>query len=103
VWSPDGTQIAFISDRDGDVMAYGDVVGLVPEVYVMNADGTGQTNLTNNPTADDEPAWSPDGSEIAFRSYRDGNHEIYVMDADGTGQTNLTNDSASDIDHAWLP
>ena len=41
-------KIAFASDRDGNL-----------EVYVMNADGTGQTNLTNNPTDDGFPAWSP--------------------------------------------
>ena len=56
-WSPDGTKIAFTTDRDGNF-----------EIYVMNADGTGQTRLTNNAAADDEPAWSPDGSKIAFTS-----------------------------------
>ena len=62
----------------------------------MNADGTGQTNLTNNGADDSTPAWSPDGTKIAFASNRDGNCEIYVMNADGTGQTNLTNNGAYD-------
>ena len=57
----------------------------------MDADGGNQTNLTNDAGDDDDPAWSPDGSKIAFASDRDGNHEIYVMDADGGNQTNLTN------------
>jgi TolB protein len=57
----------------------------------MNADGTGQTRLTNNPSWDDSPSWSPDGNKIAFDSARDGNGEIYIMNADGTGQTRLTN------------
>jgi TolB protein len=48
VWSPDGSKIAFASDRDGDW-----------EVYAMNADGTDQTNLTENPADDYDPAWSP--------------------------------------------
>jgi len=59
----------------------------------MNANGTDQTRLTTNTSIDDKPAWSPDGSKIAFASYRDGNDqisEIYVMNPDGTNQTRLT-------------
>jgi len=72
--------ILFETNRDGN-----------SEIYVMNPDGSGQTNLTNNPAWDSFPCWSPDGTEIAFESTRDGNNEIYVMDADGSDQTNLTN------------
>ena len=85
-------QIAFVSRRDGDT-----------EIYVMNADGTGQTRLTNNPAFDSDPAWSPDGAKIAFMSSRDGNDEIYVMTADGTGRTRLTTNEATDSSPAWLP
>jgi len=56
----------------------------------MNADGSDVQRLTFNPAADVEPAWSPDGSRIAWRSERDGNAEIYVMNADGSNQTRLT-------------
>jgi Tol biopolymer transport system component len=85
-------KIAFMSDRDGNL-----------EIYVMNADGTGQTNLTNNAAEDLEPAWSPDGSKIAFTSRRSGNYDVYVMNADGSNPVNLTNDSAYDAEAAWSP
>jgi Tol biopolymer transport system component len=52
---------------------------------------------------DGSPAWSPDGSRIAFSSERDGNAEIYVMKADGSGMTRLTHTSADERDPAWSP
>ena len=67
----------------------------------MNADGTGQTRLTNSPSMDLFPDWSPDDSRIAFNSYRDGNGMIYVMNADGTGQTRLTTDGGNSP--SWTP
>jgi len=70
---------------------------------MMNADGGGQTNLTNNPASDLDPAWSPDGSKIALASDRSGDFDIYVMNADGSGQTNLTNNPAADTKPAWSP
>ena len=69
----------------------------------MNADGSSQTNLTNNAANDLEPAWSPDGTKIAFSSYRDGNWETYVMNTDGSSQTNLTNNSAYEGNPTWSP
>jgi Tol biopolymer transport system component len=84
--------IAFWSDRDGN-----------GDIYVMNADGTGQTRLTMDSANGWGLAWSPDGSKIAFGSERDGNDEVYVMNADGAGQTNLTNNSAGDWQPAWSP
>lgn len=69
----------------------------------MNADGTGLRALTDDPAQDVLPAWSPDGTEIAFLSTRDGNEEIYVMNADGTGVRRLTDDPADDVDPAWSP
>jgi TolB protein len=73
------------------------------EIYVMNGDGTGLTNLTNNPADDIEPAWSPDGSRITFWTNQDGNHEIYVMNADGSDQTNVTKNPADDAQPSWSP
>src|SRR6266545_1578594 len=78
--------------------------GFSPEIYVMNADGSGQANLTRNRAADDAPAWSRDGAKIALSSDRDGNYEIYVMNADGSGQANLTHEARTDdLGPAWSP
>jgi tol-pal system beta propeller repeat protein TolB len=85
-------KIAFASFREGH-----------SQIYVMDADGSHQRNLSNNQFADDEPAWSPDGKHIAFRSYRGGNFQIYVMDADGSHQTNLSNNEYRDEQPAWSP
>jgi Tol biopolymer transport system component len=92
-WSPDGSRIAFVSQRANGIA----------EIYVMDPDGSNVTRLTDNSDLDVLPSWSPDGSRIAFASTRDGNEEVYVMNADGTGQTNLTDDAADDTDPAWSP
>jgi len=89
---PPRGKIAFMSDRDGNA-----------EIYVMNADGSNQVRLTNNSSADTDPAWSPDSKKIAFTSDRDGNDEIYVMNANGTVLTRLTHDPGTDKEPSWSP
>jgi Tol biopolymer transport system component len=69
----------------------------------MKADGSAVKRLTKEPGDDVEPAWSPDGTRIAFRSDRDGDSDIYVMNADGTGVARLTNDPDTDLGPAWSP
>ncbi len=70
------------------------------EIFTMNPDGTGLSQLTFNTSVNREPAWSSDGTEIAFVS----NFEIYTMDADGSNQANRTNNpAASDLDPDWQP
>jgi Tol biopolymer transport system component len=101
-WSPDGAKIAFMSSRDNP----NDL-----EIYVMNADGSNQQNLTNNfplqaqgAHNDYYPAWSPDGSKIAFVYDGEGNDEIYVMNADGSARTNLSHSPGSwEYEPAWSP
>ncbi|HEX7050968.1 MAG TPA: Ig-like domain-containing protein [Longimicrobiales bacterium] len=85
-------RLLFQSDRDGN-----------SEIYVMNADGSGQVNVSRDPAPDEDPVWSPDGSRIAFVSRRDGNSEIYVVNADGSGLANLSNSEAFDGNPAWSP
>ena len=93
VWAPDGQRIAFASNRDANA-----------EVYVMEADGTEQTNLTQSDDTDGwNLVWSPDGQRIAFTSERDGNTEVYVMEADGTNPTNLTQSAGDDWTPVWSP
>lgn len=89
-WSPDGTRIAWETNREGDY-----------DIWVMNADGSNPAPLTVDPANDEWPAWSPDGTRIAFQTSRDGNAEIYVINVDGTGLTNLTNDPGFDDAPAW--
>ena len=99
VWSPDGRRIAFIADRDTDPL----YVPENKELYVMNADGTDVTRLTNHDADDRGHSWSPDSRRIAFSSNPDGNADIYVANADGSGTTRLTHHAASDWQPTWSP
>jgi len=93
-WSPDGRQVAF----------YSEVNGQAADLYVINADGTGLRQLTNTPVAEGYPSWSPDGTHIAFESHTpDGNFDIYVMRADGSQVTRLTDHPMRDVGPSWSP
>ena len=72
--SPDGRQIAYLSNRDGN-----------QEAYVMSLDGSKQTRLTKNRILDGDPAWSPDGSKVFFTSQNVfGIYDIYKVNKDGS-------------------
>jgi TolB protein len=90
-YSPDGTKIAFMSDRDGN-----------SEIYVMNADGSNVRRITNNQAGDVTPTWSPSGTEIAFTSDRSGTPQIYIVSADGGTPRRITNESYADRP-TWSP
>jgi TolB protein len=95
VWSPNGQQIAFMSFRDGYCA-----------VFLMNADGSGEVNLTPKAPTDAAatwcsraPAWSRNGQQIYFMSFRpstNGDVELFVMDRDGGNLTRLTNSAGED-------
>lgn len=91
-WSPLGDRILFISNRDA-----------VPDVWVVNHDGTGLKNMTQTGQPHGSPSWSPDGKKILFTSQRDMNWEVYVMDDDGQNPVNLTNHPARDMTPQWSP
>jgi len=104
-WSPDGTQIVFISPCKGRGEFYENVYNN-SSLYIINADGTGQKPLTTVPGSDFDPAWSPDGKRIAFTSLRDGKKDIYLLTLETgaiTQLTTVTNDVQENSQPAWSP
>lgn len=91
VWSPDGSRIAFASTRDGLTDT---------ELYVMNADGSNQTRLTDNTADDRNPTWSPDSLRIAFDRNATADIGINIINRDGTNLVNVTHDC---FDPSWSP
>jgi Tol biopolymer transport system component len=75
----------------------------ITDIYTLKSNGAGLTRLTTDAAYDHGPAWSPDGTKIAFWSDRNGNDEIYVMNQDGSGVTRLTNDTSVDFRPRWSP
>lgn len=98
-WSPDSEVIAYTSYRpSGQFGAFQDLV--------LSYIHTGERKMPaeGNPQKQNYlPAWSPDGSKIAFTSNRDGNPEIYVMNKDGSGLRRMTNHPAIDVNPTWSP
>jgi Tol biopolymer transport system component len=92
-WSPDGSRIAFVSERRG-----------TSKIYVMNADGSGQSRLTDASESFHEsfPAWSRDGTRIAFEGTGE-DQGIYVIHADGSGQTKVTDRDDRYYAPVWSP
>jgi hypothetical protein len=107
-----GSAFAAYGGANGKIV-YEEDNGVEPEIFVMNADGSGQTNLTNDPGApntvnDRDPVWSPDGTKIAFSRANQGHMNVYVMNADGSVRVELTPGAVSGngeggVDPNWSP
>ncbi len=87
-----GSGILFTSDRTHNW-----------DIFLIQADGSGLTRLTDFPGVDADPAWSPDGRSIACRSRRDGSSDIFLMDPDGSNPVNLINDPEMSLDDEFAP
>lgn len=91
-WSPDGSQVVFVSEQDQS-----------DDIWVVNVDGTEPNNLTENKWPwDKHPSWSPDGKRIVFWSNREGLKQLYVMDANGQNVENISNSTTDDYDPVWV-
>jgi TolB protein len=91
-FSPDGKRLIFVA-----------VVEDKEQLFVMDADGKNQKQLTREPYNHEDPAWSPDGKKVAFVSDKDDLEVIYLMNPDGTGLEPLTRPNARVIHPDWSP
>jgi hypothetical protein len=92
-WSPNNAQLVF---RTG--------INFDDEIFKMNADGSGVTNLTNSgPSVEERPVWSPVGDRIAFTKGAFSAAEVWTMNAVGSGQTRITTNSFLDAQPSWQP
>lgn len=101
-WSPDGSRIAFIRGYDPTVNGYAAINACSPEICVIEIANGKETNPTQGLGGTD-PAWSPDGTRIAFSSLRDGNYEIYTMDLKGDQLQRLTHTGWAEAEPSWSP
>lgn len=104
-WSPDGSKIVFISPCRARA-EFTETLYKDARLYVMNADGSNIQPLTLLPGSDFDPAWSPDGSRIAFTSMRDGKKNIYVLTLESGAITRLTTvagDVQENSQPSWSP
>ena len=98
--SPDGKQIAFVIDR-ADWKAN----RRISHIFRINADGTGQVQLTFGERGESSPRWSPDGKSIAFIARRDGDsvNQIYLLQVDGGEARRITNHATATGNLTWAP
>lgn len=93
-WAPDGNKIAFTAQDPSSGNTH-------PQIWVMAPDGSSKTQITNDPYDNFLSTWSPEGTHMAFISFRDGSRGIYSINAKGGDQTELTNNQ--DFYPSWQP
>ena len=89
--------------RDGEKILYTSWIGSANEIFVMNSDGTNQSQITQMNSEIYWPKWSPDGNKIIFQSNKDGDQEIYIMNSDGSNVKQLTFNDTDDSTPDWSP
>ncbi len=91
-------------DRTGRWMAFASTRhNLNPDLYIKAVDGVAVTQLTSDPAPDIEPAFSPDGSRVAFASRRDGNWDVWVIGVGGEPPTQITSTASDEVHPSWSP
>jgi TolB protein len=90
--SPDGKKIVF------EITVAG-----FEQLFTMNPDASGQTQITHDAANHDTPSWSPDGRKVAYVSDKTGHDVIYMMNVDGTGEERLSDDRHEYIHPSWSP
>lgn len=90
-WSPAGNRIAFVTTESGN-----------DDIWVINEDGSGLTQLTDDPNYDKSPSWSPDGTKILFWSNRTGKAQLWLMNSDGSNQHIISPNQANDWNPVWV-
>lgn len=116
VWSPDGTRIAYTSEfasgeeqvllergADGETTERVHEISGDRDILIVTAAGSAKTRLGLSGITDDQPSWSPDGTQIAFVSDRSGDVEIWVMDSSGANARQITFSPREDWMPAWSP
>lgn len=103
-WSPDGSKIAFVRGYDQTADGTVNFSACASEIYIVSVDNVDADviNLTKGQGATD-PAWSPDGTRIAFARNRDHNYDIYAITVEGGDVEQLTRTDAQEAEPAWSP
>lgn len=90
-WSPAGNRIVFVTTESGN-----------DDIWIINDDGSGLTQLTDDPNYDKSPSWSPDGTKILFWSNRTGKAQLWLMNSDGSDQHIISPNQANDWNPVWV-